>query len=301
MARRTTTRSRRDLDEDYDETPDQSGAIGRYDDDEDEAPRRGRSRRSSREDEESPRRSSDRRSRSDDDDERPRRGRSAGRSRSDDEDERPRRRGRDEDADRPKRDRGSSTRVGRGWGSVDKMKGGGDFTNHWQVPEKPTLIKFLEPEPFTVFAEHFIEDLPKGNKKSFICLGDDCPLCDDLGDRPNEYAGFNILDLSDPDNPKVVYLRASRGLAKDIQVYAEDKRSKPINRWDVYFALHRKRESGARYKLEFVRARDVEDDYEFEPFDEVELEEFESDFINEDQVVFVDTRKRLKEIVDLVD
>lgn len=260
--------------------------------DEDEAPRRGRARRQADEDEDVP----------------PTRTRGRGRASRDDDDEddeAPRsrarsRRGDDDEDDRPRRERGTSSVVGKGWAGVSKVKTG-DYTNRWDVPEKPTLIKFLEPEPFTVYAEHFIEDLPKGTKKSYICLGDDCPLCDSLGDRAASYAGFNILDLSDPDNPKVEFLRAPIGLAKDIQTFADDKRSKPINRVDVYFTLYRKREKGARYQLALVKARDVEEDFDFEPFNEAELEEFETDLITEEQVVFIDTRKRLRDVVDLLE
>lgn len=315
MARRTATRTRSqrdDYDPDLDETPDQSGAVGRYDDDDDQDERparrsRGRSRQS--DEDEAPRGRSRGRSRRDDDDDQddaPRGRRSSRASRDDDDDQdqpRGRSRGgssRGRDAEEPRRERGKSSTVGRGWGAVDKIKVG-DYTNRWDVPEKPALIKFLEPEPFSVYAEHFIEELPKGTKKSYICLGDDCPLCDDLGDRPSSYAAFNILDLTDPDEPKVVFLRASVGLAKDIQTYAQDKRTKPINRWDVYFTLHRKRQQGARYKLEAVKARDLEDDFDMVPFEEDDLADFEGDLVTEEQVVFINTRKDLKDVVSQVD
>ena len=276
--------------------PDEERFAPEYDDDDDQDERparrsRGRSRQS--EDDEAPRgrsrgRSRGRRSRDDDDQDEPRGRSRSGRSRG----------GRDEEP--PRRERGKSTTVGRGWGAVDKIKTG-DYVNHWQVPERPALIHFLEPEPFTVYAEHFIEELPKGMKKSYICLGDDCPLCDDLGDRPSNYVGFNVLDLTDPDNPTVVFLRASAGLGKDIKGYAQEKRSKPINRWDVYFTLHRKREQGARYKLELVKARDLEEDYDVVPFEEDEFDQYLDDLITEEQVVFVNTRSDLKKVVAQVD
>ena len=305
MARRSTTRTR---DDDYDPTPDESGAIGRYDDDEDEAPRRGRSRRSNQDDEDErpARRSRSSRRDEDDEDDAPRasRGRRSRSQDDDDEAESPRRsrgrRSRDEDDDKPKRERGKSTTVGRGWGAVEKMKVG-EYVNRWQVPEKPSLIKFLEEEPFTVYSEHFLEELPKGQKKSFVCLGDDCPLCDELGDVPSPYAGFNVLDLADPDNPKVVFLRAPGGLAKKIKEVAQEKRSKPINRIDVYFEISRKAEAGARYQFALVKARDLEEDWDVTPFEEDEIEPFLDDLISEDDVVFIDTRSKLKQVVNQID
>lgn len=300
MARRSIRRSASDepdeertrsrYDDEEEETTHRSRRASR-DEDEDEEPRRGRSRRTSRDEDEDeePRRRvrGSRRNRDEEDeDEEPRRGRSSRRGERDDE--------------KP-RERLKSKTVGRGWGAVSNLKTG-DYVKRWDVPERPALIKFLEPEPFTVYSEHFIEDLPKGTKKSYICLGkDECPLCDDLGDVPNGYAGFNILDLTDPENPKNAFLRASTGLAKDIEVYANEKRSKPINRYDVYFTLFRKRQSGARYKLEFVPAREVEEYFDLVPFEEDELEEYQKDLITEEQVVYVDSRKQLKEVVALLD
>jgi len=306
MARRSLSKgtSRRSRDEDeYDETPDESGALGKYDDDEeDERPRRsrGRSRRASDDDEdldEAPRsrRSGRSRRRDDDDseeDEAPRRSR--GRRSSDDDEHL--------DEDRPKKRKASA---GRGWGGYEKAKSlSSDFVDPWKLPERPTLIKFLEPEPFTNYAEHFINELPKGTKKSYTCLrtyGEDCPICDELGDNPNVYSGFNILDLSDPDNPTVAFLRASKSLTREIETYAKDKRTKPINRWDVYFTLHREDRKGARAQLVPVKARDVEDDWDMSPFEEDELAEYESDMYSEDQVVFASSRKQLKDVVAMVD
>jgi hypothetical protein len=307
-ARTISRRGNRRSEEDYDPQDDREQDFDA--DEEDERPAR-RSRRSRDEDEEDEKpRGRSRRSRDDDEDEdeKPRRSR---RSRDDDEeDERPRRtsrRSRDEDDDDDERPRGKrgpiKSTAGRGWGGYDKVKdsGGGDFAKTWQVPNKQTLIKFLEPEPFSTYAEHWLEGMGKGKKKSFVCLGDDCPLCDDLGDRPRGYALFNILDLSDPDNPTVEAWKVGRQVANIIKAYADDKKTSPIDRVDLYWNVHRtenKTGKGTSYNtiLNPVKARDLDEDWDVEPFSEKELAEFEADLHSEEQHVFINTRKDLKAI-----
>jgi hypothetical protein len=306
-ARTISRRGNRRSEEDYDPQDDREQDVDP--DEEDERPAR-RSRRSRDEDEEDEKpRGRSRRSRDDDEDEdeKPRRSR---RSRDDDEeDERPRRTSRrsrdddDEDDERPRKRGPIKSTAGRGWGGYDKVKdsGGGDFAKTWQVPTKSTLIKFLEPEPFSTYAEHWLDGMGKGKKKSFVCLGDDCPLCDDLGDRPRGYALFNLLDLSDPDNPEVVAWKVGRQVANIIKAYADDKKTSPIDRVDLYWAVHRtenKTGKGTSYNtiLNPVKARDLDEDWDVEPFSEKELGEFDADLHTEEQHVFINTRKDLKTV-----
>lgn len=68
------------------------------------------------------------------------------------------------------------------------------------------LIKFLDDEPFITYYEHQLNELD--GKQSFVCLGNDCPLCE-IGDDPRYRACFNVIDLSDPDDPKVAVWRAA--------------------------------------------------------------------------------------------
>jgi hypothetical protein len=288
-ARTISRRSNRRSEDEYVADDPQDGTNG-YDE-EDERPAR-RSRRSRDEEDEKPRGRS-RRSRDDEDeeDEKPRGRRSRRDDDDEDEDERPRKRG------------PVASTAGRGWGGYDKVKdsGGGDFAKTWRVPEKQTLIKFLEPEPFSTYAEHWLDGMGKGKKKSFVCLGDDCPLCDDLGDRPRGYAMFNILDLTDPDNPTVEAWKVGRQVANIVKEYADDSKTSPLDRVDLYWSVKRtenKSGKGTTYNtiLNPVKARDLEEDWDVEPFSEKELADFESELHEEDQHVFINTRKDLKAV-----
>lgn len=307
-----------DLDDDLDDEDDDLDDDLDDDPDDEEEPEPPRARRRTRNEEEPPSRT--RRTRRHEDEDEPRTRRSTRRRSEESEPSRPSRRRRHDtdeeertsrrsgrssragrrDTDEPRRNKTRSS-VGRGWNGSEAVQraASGDFADPWKFPPKPTLCKFLEPAPFLNYAEHWIDEAPK--KKSFVCIGEDCPLCDDLGDRPNAYYLFNMLDLSDPDNPKNAFLKASKSLARQIETFAQDKRSKPIDRYDVYFSMHRVPEKGARPQIALVKARDVEEDFDMLPFEEDELDEFRENLITEDAAISVSSRTQLREIVALVD
>lgn len=331
MAQRTLSRRGRRSEDDYDEYDDHKAT--KYDDeDEDDRPRgrrrrrdgddddepekpRGRSRSRSRdeddeEDDDRPARGRSRRAR-DDGDDKPRSRRASSRTRDadDDEDDRPRRSRRDDD-DRDRRPRGRSDRgrgergsrgatsstVGKGWQGYEGLPSGGDWIKTWAVPKKPTLIKFLDGEPFSTYAEHWLDE-QKG-KKSFVCLGEDCPLCDELGDRPSGYALFNILDLTDPDHPKVEVWKTGKRVAGMLRNFADDKKTSPLNREDLYWSIFKSGEKGGNVQtnLNPVKARDLVEDWDCEPFTDEELDEFEEKLHTEEEIITISPRKDLRAI-----
>lgn len=299
MARRSISRRSREAEDEYEEEP---RSRRRDKDDEDDAPRRSRGRsRRDEEDEEEPPRGRRRSSRRDDEDEdeAPRGRRSRSRD-DDDEDDRPSRsrRSRDDDDegdDRPRKKRPGKSTVGKGWGGYESVKGlSSDYVNAWKIPTKRTLIKILDEEPFSTFAEHWLDD--RKGKKSFVCLGEDCPLCEDLGDRPSAYALFNILDLTDPDSPKVEVWKTGKRVAGTLLEYAKDKKTAPLNREDLYWSIFKSGEKGGNVQtnLNPVKARDLLDDWDCEPFTEEELEDFT--LHTEEEFVYINSRKELKAI-----
>lgn len=297
MARRTISRRSRDENA-YEDEPRSS----RKDADEDDRPSRGRSRRDDRDEE--PPRGRTRRTRDEEPEDEPR-GRSR-RSRDADpeEDDRPRRSRRDsDDSPREGSRRPSKSTVGKGWGGYDEVKGSGsDYVNTWKLPTKATLIKILDAEPFTTYAEHWLDEITKG-KRSFVCLGEDCPLCDDLGDRPSGYALFNILDLTNPDNPKVEVWKAGKRVAGMLKNYSDDKKTSPLNREDLYWSIFKSGEKGGNVQtnLNPVKARDLLEDWDVDPFTDDELDEFEKDLHVEEDVVYINSRKDLKEVAENLD
>lgn len=291
MAReQLSRRSRRSRDEDEDEfdpTPDESGAIGRYDDEDEEPPRRrrGRSRRDDDEDEEPRRRSSRRSSRRDENDD------------DEDEDDEPRSR-RSSRSERGSQ-RPSANASGKGWKAFkQKREERSDYVKTYKLPEKDKeIIKILDDEPFSVYAEHWLDE--RQGKKSFVCISDDCPLCN-VGDKPRVYAMFNVVDLR--DDPVVMPWKVSQTVADVLEGYANDKKTSPINRDDLYFSVIKTgggKKGRVQTNLSPVKARDLAEDWDIEPLTAAEIAKF--DLFEEDDVIEFQSRKDLKRVADDLD
>lgn len=271
--------------------------------DEDEAPRR-RSRRDENEDstDEAPRRS--RRSRDEDDqDEAPTRRRTSSRSRNDDdEDEAPRRRG--------SREGGSSRRGSTGGFSSysQKRRSNSSFAEEFKPePNKPVLIKFLDAEPFDVYLQHWLDEMPTGTRKSYVCHDDEyfedfedgCPL-DDIGDKPSTFALWNVLDLTNPRKPEVKVWKTSVTVTDKLERLATSDKTKPLDREDIYFEVTMaKQKRKTEWDIQPVKARDLEEDFDIEPFDADELDDFkEKRFEDRKAVTQVDDYEALLEIAE---
>jgi hypothetical protein len=187
--------------------------------------------------------------------------------------------------------------VAKGWGGYKKnKKESGGFPDDFKVPENDeVLIKFLESEPFASYRQHWLKEL---NRKSYVCLGEDCPLCDELGDSPNATVVlFNVLDLTDPDNPEVKVWKATSNPTSEIERRAESSKTSPIDRPDLYFVVSKDKQKNGffAYSVDPVKARDLEEDFDMAPFTEAELDEFLEKLYDE-SVVKLDSRRELRDI-----
>lgn len=155
------------------------------------------------------------------------------------------------------------TSVQAGWGAADvllKPKASGDYPNDFRFVEQMQLVKFLENEPFSVYQQHWIE---REGKKSFVCIGDNCPLCVQLGDSPRSKFAFNVLVLTD-EEPSVQILTAPPTFARQLRAANDDEKRGPLTRH--YWAISRQG-SGPQttYSLERVRATDLAEEWEIDP------------------------------------
>lgn len=279
------------------------------------------SRRRSRDDDDTREERGSRRGRSRDEDnepeeERPSRGR---RSRSRDEepeDDKPSRgrrsRGRGEDEGRGSRRRGTS-----GFGSYSSKKATtGSYADDFKPgTNKKTLIKILDAEPFDSYNQHWIDDMPKGERKSYVCLNDEeyftedkylnedgeieCPLCE-IGEKQKTFALFNVVDFSNTRKPEVKVWSASPAVTDFLERASEEKKTSPINREDIYWEVELQKK-GQKYQwvLTPIKARDLPEDFDVDPLEDSEIEEFEND-MHEDRsaVTKVDTFDDLAELAD---
>jgi len=155
-----------------------------------------------------------------------------------------------------------------------------------------TLIRFLEPGPFASFRQHWIDR--SSGKRSWVCIEDDCPLCS-AGDTPGFRIAFNVLVLSDGKPQNKVWEVGPR-VAEQLEAKAKDKRTGPLDRADIYWAVSRTgKKSKTAYSIDPVKERDLEEDWEIAPLDEKTIKIY-TNKMYEPSVIKVPTVKQLKEI-----
>ena len=188
----------------------------------------------------------------------------------------------------------------KGWGgyrqTADSYKGG-DFADNLKIVDNTDmLIKILDEEPITVYAEHWLT--LDGGRRSFVCLGDDCPICNKLGDRPSVKVCFNVADM-DANPPEVKIWTFGTQVGDVLANFAENEKTSPINRDDLYWTITRTKKND-RYTTTVrpVKARDLEEDFDCEPLTDEELEELEENLFTEDQIFTVKTKSELNQVIE---
>jgi hypothetical protein len=254
-----------------------------------EAEERPRRRAAAEEDDADERPAKRRRARDDDDeddDERPRKGKFRG-PRDDDD---------DDDEDRPKKGKRPVGSVRAGWKGVKENKSkSSDFHEDLKITGEPELVKFLEEEPFASYRMHWVDTPPAGiKKKSWICIEDDCPLCD-LGDRPRMQTAFNVLHISNGGTPDNKILTLGNKAVGQLEGFASDDKTGPLPR--LYWAISKSgKNQSTAYNFRPVKVRDLEEDWDVDP-DEIEgyIEEAEAKAYTFEDLQ-IPTRKQLREV-----
>jgi hypothetical protein len=183
------------------------------------------------------------------------------------------------------------TTVQAGWGAaaaaLKPKQAAGDYPTDFRFSEQAALVRFLEDEPFAVYDQHWI-DRTEG-KRSFVCLGEDCPLCTIAGDKPRPKFAFNIIVLSDGE-PNVQIMTAPPSFARQLQAANDDPRRGPLTKF--YWAIARTGSGNTtQYTLDRVRATDLAEEWELDADD---IDAFASTAITYDKsVVYVSPREEL--------
>jgi hypothetical protein len=139
-------------------------------------------------------------------------------------------------------------------------KGSGDYPTDFKFSESAQLVRFLEDGPFYVYAQHWL-DRTEG-KRSFVCLGDDCPLCHMLADIARNKFAFNILVVTE-EEPSVKILTAPPLLFRQLMAANEDARRGPLTKY--YWAISRQGSGPTTtYTLERVVPRDLAEEWELD-------------------------------------
>lgn len=243
--------------------------------------------------------------------------RSSRRSRDDtNEDTESRPRGRSKDRGGSKREKVTrSTTAGRGWDARKKTKatsGKFDDADKFSVDELDTkyLFKILDPEPYC-FDQHWIQEFKGERRKmSFVCLGDDCPLCEMVPPYPvKDYEFWNVADLSGAE-PVVKYWEASsspsQAIDARIRELEELKPPKGPDDEDVYFVAYKIRGKGNSkvntYHVDRIKARDLEEEFDgLKPLTSDELDVLDEQLFDPEELITLSTREELKGIAEEID
>lgn len=99
--------------------------------------------------------------------------------------------------ERPQQATASSTSVLSGWDAADTFTTSSDFPTEVKFEEgKHLVFKFLDENgPFAIYKQHFLKQKTSG-KRSYVCIGADCPLCVKLQDRPENKRAFTVVTLN---------------------------------------------------------------------------------------------------------
>lgn len=182
------------------------------------------------------------------------------------------------------------TTVQAGWGAAKdalKPKKDSQYPTDFRFSEQAQLVRFLQDEPFAVYEQHWV-DRTEG-KRSFVCLGDECPLCTIAGDKPRPKFAFNVVVLSDGE-PNVQILTAPPSFARQLQAANDDPRRGPLTKY--YWAVSRAGSGNqTQYTLDRVRASDLAEEWEL---DAENVEAFASTATSYDtSAVYVSPREEL--------
>lgn len=177
----------------------------------------------------------------------------------------------------------SSTAVQSGWEAAEQLvTAQTEFPTEFKHSETFQLIRFIDTSgPFANYRQHFLKEKTEG-RRSYVCIGDNCPLCLKLNDKPETKRAFSIVNLSAKPYQRQMLIATPR-LYKTLHA-GEFSPQGPLTR--NYWAISR---TGVKqqtvYNLMSVKARDLAEDYGlndaeveaaiagFKPFERSEIRE----------------------------
>jgi hypothetical protein len=156
----------------------------------------------------------------------------------------------------------STGAVQSGWGDAVTPKG--DFATEFKFNDKVQVVRFIDSNdghPLASYKTHFLDGKAKG-RKSYVCLGNNCPLCaldpSVKGQKADNKCAFSIINFSvEPFERQL--LIASPRLYKTLHVYAHGD-SGPLN--SKFWGLSRTGErQTTMYHITPIKSRDLEEDW----------------------------------------
>lgn len=176
----------------------------------------------------------------------------------------------EDEAPAPRKKSAAGSRRGvatEGWGGADEVGSGGDYIKNLDFKNEAAsqsdgtkwfVIKFLEDKPYANVRIHWISE--RKGKRSFVCYGDGCPLCDVGADVKAEYR-FNVAMLSEED-AKVRSWNAGWKIYNKIKAAASAPLTKPLTKHFFLASRTGKNWNEMEYSIDKVTANDLAEAYE---------------------------------------
>lgn len=145
---------------------------------------------------------------------------------------------------------------------LDESRDSSKTTHDFKFSEEEQLIAFLPGQiPLDSYRQHWV-NRPKG-KRSFVCLGQGCPLCR-IGDVPSGKFAFAVAHVVLPEEGDVevkpCLLIAGKRLMEMLYKLDRDPKRGPLA--GGFFSVSRSGTgTSTSYSVSQVKVRDLEDDW----------------------------------------
>ena len=165
---------------------------------------------------------------------------------------------------RPEQNTATSTSVQSGWDAADSITTISDYPTEVKFEEnKHQVFKFLDENgPFAIYKQHFLKQKTSG-KRSYVCIGADCPLCLKLQDRPENKRAFTVVTLTHAEGMQRQMLISGARLYQALHA-AHYSPQGPLTKG--YWAVIRLGKGPQTvYTVTPIKERDLEEDWAINP------------------------------------
>lgn len=153
--------------------------------------------------------------------------------------------------------------VQSGWDAADSFTPSGDFPTEVRFEEgQIQVFKFLdESGPFAIYKQHFLKQKTSG-KRSYVCIGENCPLCIELLDRAENKRAFTVVTLNHKEGMLRQMLVAGARLYQALHT-AHYSPQGPLTKG--YWAVTRVGKGPqTTYTVQAIKERDLDEDWKID-------------------------------------
>jgi len=164
---------------------------------------------------------------------------------------------------RPSQATATSTSVQSGWDAAESLSVSSEFPTEVKFEENQhQVFKFLdESGPFAIYKQHFLKQKTSG-KRSYVCIGANCPLCVKLQDRPENKRAFTVVSLNSPIGMQRQMLISGARLYQALHA-AHYSPQGPLTKG--YWAIVRiGKGPSTSYTVSPIKERDLEEDWKLD-------------------------------------